>query len=71
MIRHNSGEFAFYGTGAVKDPEFEGKEDIKVVLVTLADFKALVVSGQFEQFAALALLVLADWKLDSHFLRQS
>ena len=71
MNRHNSCEFAFYGTGAVKDPEFEGKEDIKVVLVTLADFKALVLSGQFEQFAALAVLVLADWKLGSEFVRQS
>ena len=71
MNRYNCREFAFYGTGAVKDPEFEGKEDMEVVLVTLADFKALVLSGQFEQFAALALLVLAGWKLGSQLLRQS
>jgi len=63
MNRHNCREFAFLGTGAEKDPAFEGKEEFEVALVTLADFKALVLSGQFEQFAALALLVLADWKL--------
>lgn len=71
MNRHNSREFAFLRTGAVKDPEFEGKEDIEVVLVTPADFKALVLSEQFEQLAALAVLVLADWKFGSQFVRQS
>jgi len=62
MNRHNSQDFAFYGTGAVKYPKFEGREDFEVVLVTPANFKALVLSGQFEQFLAFALLVLADWK---------
>ena len=71
MNRHNSQDFAFYGTGAVKCPNFESKEDIEVVLVTPADFKALVLSGQFEQFAAFALLVLADWKFGSRFVWQS
>ena len=71
MNRHSSRDFAFYGTGAVKHPEFEGKEDFEVVLVTPADFKALVLSGQFEQFPAFALLILADWKFGSRFVRQS
>jgi ADP-ribose pyrophosphatase len=71
MNRHNSREFAFFGTGAVKDPGFEGKEDTEVVLVTPIQFKELVLSGQFEQFAALALFVLADWKLGSQLVRQS
>lgn len=71
MNRHNSREFAFLGTGAVKDPKFEGKEDIEVVLMPPADFKTLVLSGQFEQLAALALLVLADWKLGIQCVRQS
>jgi ADP-ribose pyrophosphatase len=69
MNRHNSRVFAFYGTGAVKHPEFEGKEDFEVVLVTSADFKALVLSGEFEQLAAIALLVLADWEFGSRFVR--
>lgn len=71
MDRHNSRIFAFHGTGALKHPRFEGKEDIEVVLVTPADFKALVLSGQFEQFPAFALLVLADWKFGSRFVSQS
>jgi ADP-ribose pyrophosphatase len=71
MNRHNSRLFAFYGTGAVKHHESEGKEDIEVVLVTSDEFKALVLSGEFEQFAAVALLVLADWKFESWFVRQS
>lgn len=69
MNRHNSQNFVFYGTGAVKHPTFESKEHFEVVLVTPADFKALVLSGQFEQFPALALLVLADWKFGSWFVR--
>ncbi len=71
MNRHNSREFAFLGTGAVKDPEFEGKEDMEVVLVTRSDFKALVLSGQFEQLAAVAVLALADWKSGSQSVGQS
>lgn len=71
MNRHKSRDFAFYGTGAVKHSKFESKEDFEVVLVTPADFKALVLSGQFEQFPAFALLVLADWKFGCRFVRQS
>lgn len=69
MNRHNSRVFAFYGTGAVKHLEFEDKEDIEVVLTTSDEFKALVLSDEFEQFAAVALLVLADWKFESRFVR--
>ena len=67
--RNNSREFAFFGTGAVREAEFTRKEDIEVVLTSLPDFKALVLSGQFEQLAGLAVLVLADWKLGSHFVQ--
>jgi ADP-ribose pyrophosphatase len=68
MNRHNSREFAFLGMGAVRDSKLEDTEEYQVVLVTLADFKELVLSGQFEQFAALALFVLAGWKLGSQFV---
>jgi len=71
MNLHNSRAFAFFGTGAVKDLGFESKEDTEVVLVTPAHFKELVLSGQFEQFVALALFLLADWKLGIQFVRQS
>ena len=69
MNRHSCRELAFFGAGAVKDLQFKKKEVIEVVLVTLADFKALVLSGQFEQFAGLGLFVLADWKVGSQFVR--
>lgn len=69
MSRNNSREFAFFGTGAVRAPEFNAKENIEVVLASAADFKALVLSGQFEQLVGLALLVLVDWKLGGHFAR--
>ncbi len=68
MNRHSAREHAFFGTGAVKAPEFKAREDIEVALVTSAQFKTLVLSGQFEQFVALAPLVLADWKLGSRFV---
>jgi ADP-ribose pyrophosphatase len=69
MNRNNSHEFTFFGTGALKDQGFKSKEDIEIVLVTLAEFKTLVISGEFEQLAALALLVLADWKLGSQLMK--
>jgi ADP-ribose pyrophosphatase len=69
LSRLSAYEFAFYGTGAVQDPTFQPQEDIQVVLVTPTEFRHLVTSGEFEQFAMLGLLVLADWRLGS-VLRQ-
>lgn len=69
MNRNNSMEFAFFGRGASGVAGFRGKEDIEVILVSPGDFKALVLSGRFEQLAALAVLALADWKLGSQFVR--
>jgi ADP-ribose pyrophosphatase len=69
MNRNNSHEYAFFGTGAVKDPSFKDKEDTETVLVNTQEFKDLVISGQFEEFAALALFVLADWKFGSKLVR--
>jgi ADP-ribose pyrophosphatase len=71
MDRNNSHEFAFCGAGATKTPGFSAKEDTEVVLVAGVDLKALVLSGQFEQFTALALIVLADWKLGCQFIDPS
>ena len=68
--RHNSQDFAFYGTGAVKHPEFEGKEDIETILVTPADFKALVLSEEFEPFVSLSLFMLAEWKLGVQLVKK-
>ncbi|MFQ5922742.1 MAG: NUDIX hydrolase [Anaerolineales bacterium] len=71
MNRHSCREYAFLGSGAVKAPGLRGNGDIDVVLASPADFRALVLSGKFEQFAGLALFVLADWKLGRQFAGQS
>jgi ADP-ribose pyrophosphatase len=55
-------EHAFVGVGAVKEPRFVGKEEIQVRLATPRYLQALVRSGKFQSWSALALLVLADWK---------
>ena len=70
MNRSNSQEFAFFGAGAVRAPEFEGENGVEVVLVEPTDFKDIVLSGQFEQLAGLALLVLADWRFGTHYASQ-
>lgn len=61
--RHAAHEFAFIGTGAVRDPAFVPKEDIEVVLVTPEAFRRLVTTGQFQQLAALGVVLLVEWKL--------
>ena len=63
--RTDSRQFAFFAQDAVRDPDFSPKEDIEVNLVDGSEFKALVTSGQFEQFTALAVILLAKWKLGS------
>lgn len=65
--RNNSKLYAFLGTGAARDPRFQKTEDVDVLTIPPAEFKNLVVSGEFHQFAAIGLLVLADWKLGSGF----
>lgn len=62
MNRHNCLAYAFYGTGAVKVPEYTKEKDIDVVLCSVPDFKDRVMSGEFEQFPAFAPIVLAAWK---------
>lgn len=63
LNRMNCRQFVFLGTGAIRDSEFECAENIDVVMVSPAQFRNLVRSGEFESFSALALFVLADWKL--------
>jgi ADP-ribose pyrophosphatase len=69
--RLNSLLHAFFGKAAVKDPQFIPCAESEPVLVSHTDFKALVLTGAFEQYAALALLVLAEWKLDGQLVRHS
>jgi ADP-ribose pyrophosphatase len=65
LNRTDARVFGFFGTGAVKDPNFKGEEDIQSVLVGRDALKDLFLTGEYEQLAGLALLVLIDWKLGS------
>ena len=60
--RLNARQYAFFGSGARRDPRYVSKEEIDVILASPAEMKRLVLSGDFQQFAGLALLVLADWQ---------
>jgi ADP-ribose pyrophosphatase len=68
LNRLNAQDFAFFAPNAVKTANFIAAEKIETVLLTPAEFKELVMKEQFEQFAMLALLALADWKADTHFV---
>lgn len=65
--RLDSRQFAFYGSGAILDPSFERKEPIDVVLTDPSQLKRLALTGEFGQFPAFALLVLADWRVGTSF----
>lgn len=67
--RLNARLFSFLGVGATRHPSYVPKEDIKVHLVSPAELKHLALSEQFGQYAALALLVLADWKAGASLTR--
>lgn len=61
--RHACREFGFFGTGAVRHAGFRPRDDIEVMTVPVEEFRALVVSGTFEQLAALGIVLLLEWKL--------
>ena len=71
LNRHNCLLHAFFGKAAVKDPLSVPCDESEPVLVSHAEFKALVLAGAFEQYAALALLVLAEWKLGRQLVSES
>jgi len=60
--RINADNFAFFGLGATLRETFVPREDIEPVLVTPNELKNLVLSGKFKQWAALSVLLLADWQ---------
>ena len=61
--RWNAYQYPFVGQGAMLDSSYVAREDINVRLVSPQEFKELAVGQEFGQYAALALMVLADWKL--------
>ncbi|MCJ7531963.1 MAG: NUDIX hydrolase [Anaerolineales bacterium] len=69
LNRLNAEEYTFFAPNAVRDSVFITHENIDTVLITPTEFKELVMVEKFEQFAMLTLLVLADWKVGTHFVR--
>ena len=69
LNRLDAEEYTFFAPNAVRDPVFITHENIDTVLITPTEFKELVMAEKFEQFVMLALLVLADWKASTHFVR--
>lgn len=63
LNRHNNLLHSFIGYGAREVASYSVQESTEVFSVSMEGLKSLVLSGQFEQYAALALFVLAEWKL--------
>ncbi len=63
LNRHTCILHAFCARSAYLDPAFVPKEDIEAVLVSFLHFKNMVLNGAFDQYAALALVLLSEWKL--------
>ena len=51
----------FIATGAIRDPDFEPKEDISISLLTPDEFRNTVVAGHFDHIAALPVFVMGSW----------
>ena len=65
--RENAVNYFFVGQGAVRDPDYRSDEPIETLLVTPAEFKALVLDGRFDQIATLPTVLLAIWRLGLNF----
>jgi len=51
--------YYYYAPGVYRDPHWQAKEDIEVVLVPVAGFREFVLNGELTQPVSLALMYLA------------
>jgi len=68
MNRAKHRQFCFVGAGAERDENFANSEGLEVLLAKPSELKILVNSGEFQQLAALAMLVISDWNLGTHYV---
>lgn len=61
--RLNAYLYLFLAQGATLDSSYVARENIQVRLVSPEELKRLTLNQEFVQYAALALMVLADWKV--------
>ena len=66
--RLNASQFAFLGSEAALHAAFTPREDIQPVLVAADEFKRLILTGEFDQWAAMAAILLADWKVGTSLI---
>ncbi len=71
LEREDAWNSFFVGTCAELDPNFSARENIEVMLVETSDFPDMVVRGQFDNVAALPILLMAYWKLGLNLIAPS
>lgn len=54
--------YLFYGQGAVRKKGVKPEENIKVVTVSIEEFKRLAINGDLQQLQSFAPIFLAKWK---------
>lgn len=62
LDRAKSNVYLYYGQGAARKKGFKPKEKIKVVPVSVKEFKRLAINGDFKQLQSFAPILLAKWK---------
>lgn len=60
--RAKSNIYLFYGQGAMRKQGFKPEENMRVVPVSVEEFKRLAIKGDFKQLQSFALILLAKWK---------
>lgn len=63
MNRTESVQHGYLGRGAVRDPDFQPQEDLEVMVCPPDKLKKMILEGQFQQLAGMALIGQASWKL--------
>ena len=69
LNRHNSLLHAYHAQDVYRGEGFVKTEETEAMTLSLEDFKAIVLSGEFDQLAALSLFVLSEWKTEDGFLK--
>ncbi len=66
--RYKPVQYGFFRANARRVQAADAGEGTKAVLVDLERFKGLVLTGEFDQLAGLAMMVHADWRFEAGLL---
>lgn len=67
--RHNCLLHAFFAPRAIREDGLSRSEGLETILVSVAEFKRLVLADVFDQYPALALLLRIEWQLGIRLVR--